>query len=340
MSAEVETMMFSGKTPWHGLGTYVGDQNVTSDMAIKAAGLDWEVELKEIGALMGTAYPSAIPGYKACVRKTDGKVLGVNGNRFRPHQPRESFDFLDSLVKEGAMRYHTAGSLYGGSKIWILAKLPGEISILNGKDVTKKYLLLADFFDGTGTLKAFFTGVRVVCANTHRIALREFNATEGMSIRHTQSLQSKVEDAKKVFGLAVEYFEGFQKKIEQLAATPFKTDQMVSVAKGLLPAKNENEVSTRTQNNRNALVQLFETGQGIKDSGIQGTAYAAYNAVTEYCDHTRGTRETENSAAENRLNSIWFGQANTMKLKGQELIEQAVLNGTNELRVTVPGATA
>jgi phage/plasmid-like protein (TIGR03299 family) len=336
MPAEVETMMFAGQTPWHGLGTFVGDQDVTSEVAIKAAGLDWEVELKEIGALMGQAHPLAIPGYKACVRKSDGKVLGVNGDRFRPHQPKESFDFLDCLVKDGLMKYHTAGALFGGSKIWILAKLPKDIVILNGKDVTQQYLLLSDAFDGTGTLKAFFTGVRVVCANTHRLAMKGFNAVDGMSIRHTQKLQSKVEDARKLFGLATEYFDSFGRKIEEMAQTPFKTDQMVSVAKGLLPAKDESEVPTRTKNNRETLMGLWENGKGIAD--IRGTAYAAFNAVTEYVDHNRGSRETENSAAENRLNSIWFGQGNALKLQGQELIEQAILAGSQEIRVTVPGA--
>lgn len=330
MPAEVETMMYAGRVPWHGLGKFVGDQNVTSDIAIKAAGLDWEVELKEIGALMGQPYPTAISGYKACVRKSDGKVLGVNGDRFRPHQPKESFDFLDSLVKDGLMKYHTAGSLFGGSKIWILAKLPNDIVILNGKDVTEQYLLLSDAFDGTGTLKAFFTGVRVVCANTHRLALKGFNAIDGMSIRHMQSLASKVEDARKLFGLATEYFDAFGRKIEEMANTPFKTDQMLSVVKGLLPAKDESQVSTRTKNNRDTLMGLWENGTGIT-SEIRGTAYAAFNAVTEYVDHSRGSRETENSAAENRLNSIWFGQGNALKLKGQELIEQAVTRGSSEV---------
>ena len=43
MSAEVETMMFTGRErPWHGLGTQV-EEAPDSREALIAAGLDWDV---------------------------------------------------------------------------------------------------------------------------------------------------------------------------------------------------------------------------------------------------------------------------------------------------------
>ena len=43
---------------------------------------------------------------------------------------REAFSFTDKLLGEG-VRYETAGSLLGGKKTWILAKMPSKY-IING----------------------------------------------------------------------------------------------------------------------------------------------------------------------------------------------------------------
>ena len=72
MAALVENMMYTRTVPWHGLGTRV-DEAPTSADALRLAGLDWTVEQKNIQLCGG----SKVPGYKANVRSTDGKVLGV-----------------------------------------------------------------------------------------------------------------------------------------------------------------------------------------------------------------------------------------------------------------------
>jgi len=82
------------------------------------SGLNWNVIQKPI---MTTSY-TPIPGYKANIRDTDNRVLGVVTDRYRVVQNSEAFAFTDALLGEG-VRYETAGSLQDGKKIWILAKL-------------------------------------------------------------------------------------------------------------------------------------------------------------------------------------------------------------------------
>ena len=61
-----------------------------------------------------------ISNYKANVRSSDGKVLGVVSDRYKIVQ-NARLEFTDSLIG-GEVRYETAGSLNGGKKIWLLAK--------------------------------------------------------------------------------------------------------------------------------------------------------------------------------------------------------------------------
>lgn len=94
MSANVETMFYVREKPWHGLGKMV-QEAPTSAEALKLAGLDWTVEARDMW-LNGGYEP--IPGYKANVRSSDNKVLGVVSNKYRIVQNAEAFAFTDALI--------------------------------------------------------------------------------------------------------------------------------------------------------------------------------------------------------------------------------------------------
>lgn len=117
MSANVESMFYVGRTaPWHGLGVGV-EEALSSDEAIKMAGLDWRVRQEDIM----TADFKDIPGFKANVREDNGSILGVVTDRYKVVQNDEAFSFTDSLIGSG-VTYETAGSLNDGKRIWLLAK--------------------------------------------------------------------------------------------------------------------------------------------------------------------------------------------------------------------------
>ena len=129
MPANVETMFSVRETPWHGLGRIIMDAPASRE-ALELAGLDWQVESRNIYSGTG----AMIPGYRANVRSTDDAVLGVVSDRYRIVQNEEAFQFTDDLLGEG-VTYETAGSLQGGKKVWMLAKLP-EKYIIAGDEVT------------------------------------------------------------------------------------------------------------------------------------------------------------------------------------------------------------
>ena len=126
MPANVESMFSVREKPWHGLGTIVAEAP-DSSAALELAGLDWTVTQKDIATADGG---KVIPGFKANVRELDDKVLGIVTDRYKVVQNTEAFAFTDALLGEG-VRYETAGSLQGGRRIWLLAKLPQQY-IING----------------------------------------------------------------------------------------------------------------------------------------------------------------------------------------------------------------
>jgi len=307
-------MMYAGQVPWHGLGTPVSTE-VTASEGIELAGLGWRIALQPVFVGAGLVQ-SPISGVKATVRDTDQRALGVVGERYSPVQNEEAFSFFDAVVGDGHAIYHTAGSLDGGRRVWILAKLPGEI-VLGQDDLTEKYLLLMNSHDGSTALRMLFTPVRVVCQNTLNLALRRA-ASDGIAIRHTASATTRIDEARRALGLARSYYDDFAAEAVRLVESPFTDAQMLSLAERLFPAEQD-EISTRTKNHRELVVNLFEWGKG--HAQFRGTAWAALNAVAEFADHHRSVRtKPGDSRDEKRLSSVWMGSAARLKQSAHRII--------------------
>src|SRR5690606_14818 len=196
---------------WHGLGQIV-EQYPTSEEAIKYAGLDYEVVKSPLftkgSGIIETANGMEIgsnelevPNYFANIRSDNNAVLGVVGKDYHIVQNREAFNFFDAIVGGGeGILYETAGALGNGERIFITAKLPDYIRVGNGDDVTEKYIFLTTSHDGSGSITAAFTPIRIVCQNTLNVSLR--NMTNVVRIKHTSGAKQRIENAHKIMGLA------------------------------------------------------------------------------------------------------------------------------------------
>jgi phage/plasmid-like protein (TIGR03299 family) len=295
-------MMYTGEVPWHRLGTRL-DQPATAEEAIGAAGLGYQVDLSPLRTEAG----AEVTQRKAVVRRDTGRVLGVVGNSYVPVQNHEAFGFLDAVVAEGGLRYHTAGALGLGERIWLLAKLPGQIQVKDSADVVDKFLLLSNTHDGSSALRVFFTPIRVVCQNTLNLAVREGEG-RGVAILHKGNLAAKIKEAQRVLGLAVRFYDDAQSQIDKLASSHPSPTQLAAYFKALYPDPEDGKNATRAENVRTELGRLFEEGVGHDQPEIKRTTWAAFNAVTEYVDHHRPARtHGRQDQFDRRLNSIWFG---------------------------------
>lgn len=141
-------MMYVGEVPWHELGQRL-DRPATSEEAIKAAHLDWQV-LKVPLYAAGRRCGIPVPNFHALVRSdlweqqvSTCPIFGIVGGNYEPIQNYEAFEFLDSIVGAGKAVYHTAGALGRGERVWMLLKLPDHLTVI-GEDIVDKYLLLAN----------------------------------------------------------------------------------------------------------------------------------------------------------------------------------------------------
>jgi len=314
---------------WHGLGTVV-DTAQSSDQAIRLGGLDWSVEQRPLQAVhpdTGDTHPT--DEWVANVRTDTNRVLGVVSPRYQPFQNRDAFRFADALVGEANAKYETAGALRGGRRVWMLLKLPETIAV-SPNDPVQPYLLVYNTFDASSALRALLTCTRVVCANTVAMALNRGRG-EGVTIRHRGDLDVHVDQARQTLGLVRQRLDQYQQDCTLLRDTPLDGDRLTGYFRGLLPPLNK-DASNREKAHRARLLARWQAN-AVNDlnslDGMQGTAWAAVNAVTEHANHGRAFRGSSDLARrESRLESVWFGSARDLADKAHRQAVQlaAALN--------------
>jgi phage/plasmid-like protein (TIGR03299 family) len=305
-------MMYVGEVPWHGLGVEL-ETPATAAQAIKYSGLDWEVTKVLLYRKVSRKYLE-IPERFGTVRadqlaRSDAEVLGIVGRGYTPLQNRDAFAWFDGIVGAGRAVYHTAGALGCGERVWILAKLPGEIRVV-GEDITDKFLLLSNSHDGESSVQVKFTPIRVVCQNTLTMAL-----SRGPTFRvsHTASLEQRMEQVKENLGIIGSTYETIQKQFQAMTKVQLDQARLQTYLISVFPDpqdKKDERAQKRVAEARTTSAVLFESGRGNNLAGVKGTLWAGYNGVAEYIDF-RATKQTRSE----RLNSIWFGSGYLTKAR-------------------------
>lgn len=299
----VNSMMYYGATPWHGLGKKV-ENATTSAEAIEAAGLNWKVEKVQLQRIDGPKVDKF-----ATIRSDTRETLGVVGNVYDPLENKSAFSFFDAMVGEKAAMYHTAGCLGTGEIVWILAKLPGYIRVI-GDDVSEKFILLTNRHDGRGAVQVQFTPIRVVCQNTLNIALGQ--TSKKFKARHDGLLGTHIKDVREYLGLIDAKTALFEEAARKMAAIQLNHEgwKEFVIATGLVPeADKDGKTSTRAENIMEDVSRLFEHGKGQDMPGAKKTAWGGFNAVVEYVDYVRSSKNGQ------RAQSLLLGSGADVKQK-------------------------
>lgn len=279
--------------PWHNLGQMVTDYP-TSAAAIAHAGLDFEVEKRRLFTPSKAIVTQdeiisgrlEVPDYCSTVRTDTDTVLGVVGKDYHIVQNRDAFSFFDSIVDGDGILYETAGALGKGERIFITAKIPDYIRV--GKDdLIEKYIFLTTSHDGSGSITAAFTPIRIVCANTLNAAMQ--SKTNTVRIRHTANAKERLEQAHKVMGISDQLSSNLQdvfnywcripiadkelKKLIQHAMAPGR-----EVLQKLKEGKNE-QLSACFNNMVDSTFEYAMSDATQQTTTTKGTIFGAYNAA-------------------------------------------------------------
>ena len=284
MPANVESMFYVRETPWHGLGTKVMEAP-DSEGALIAAGLNWSVIQEPIF----TGENEPIRGYKANIRDSDRRVLGVVTDRYKVIQNHEAFVFTDELLGQG-VRYETAGSLQDGKKVWLLAHMPHEY-IISGERISP-YLLFSNTHDGSGAIKVALTPIRVVCNNTLNLALS--TAKRSWSMVHTGDIRSKMQEARDTLFMAERYMDELGKEFEALRLKKLSDQKVMEYIEVLLPVEDGStpqQIKNIERLREDMKIRYFDAPD-LQDTGKN--AYRFINAVSDFATHAKPLRRTAN----------------------------------------------
>jgi phage/plasmid-like protein (TIGR03299 family) len=325
--------MFSVRAmPWHGLGAVLEDPPRSIAEALEQSGLGWGVRTAPVLIERRPAWtddfgrqrPAELERaeqHKATLRSDTGDLLGIVGRDYEPLDNREAFGFLDELIGS-QLHFETAGSLFGGRRVWVLARLPECVEV--GGDQTGTYLYIANAHDGSMAVTAAVTPVRIVCANTLGYALRRSEgqgAQRTFRFRHTGGLHSRLHEARRVMQITVDYAKQFKALGDRLALEPISERALrARVLDPLFAAPNAaGERMARNREEAKTAVMAVFLGQGVTgDTRGQapGTNWCAVNAIAEWADH--GRRYTK------RTNQVQRSFEDTaLKQRGLELVMAA-----------------
>jgi phage/plasmid-like protein (TIGR03299 family) len=319
MAHLVEQMAYVGAEPWHGLGNRLPPKQ-SLEIWAQNAGMDWQIQespvrfMSDTIGTLGTIH--SFPEQKVLYRSDNKEALSVVSQRYQVVQPQAVLEFYRDLTEISGFELETAGVLKGGKKFWALART-GQSTALKGNDQVNGYLLLATSCDGTLATTATPTTVRVVCNNTLTIAVN--GASQAIKVPHSTRFDAQA--VKQQLGIAVAQWDGFMYRMRTLAERKVKSHEAMNYFLRVLCDVQPGGSEVTGLANERALkkVQSLYDGQGrgAELEAAKGTAWGLLNAVTEYVDHERRARSTEN-----RMDSAWFGQGAVIK---QRALDTALL---------------
>lgn len=310
----------------------------TAKQALVKSGLAWEATLVPVVAKSPTRSLSSwddsdaleptravvndpieieIPGQYAVIRDSDLAYLGLVGDRYNQFQAWQAFGLFDNVVDSANAKYDAAGALEDGRVLFIVAHMPDDI-LVGGVDPIEKYLVCASSHDGSLALRFFKSNIRVVCKNTLNLSMSQ--ATQQWVVRHTDSMEHKVEEIRRTLDLSFAYDDDFERQMNSLIEQEFKKAEFEKMVRALVPSKKRGDGGEQIQM---ALIGTLESSTTVDDAW-RYTKYGALQAVAEYVDWIQPIRASQTkSEAEQRTTKIWFGKGKEMKDNALRILQTA-----------------
>lgn len=327
MSHLVESMAYSGETPWHGLGFKVSNDLTPAEMLI-AARLDWGVEKRQLYIPTADGAMAPVKGSFGLTRDTDESVLSVVGANWKPNQNADVVDFFSKWVEAAHMTMETMGSLSGGQFVWALARINSDFALAGpGKkrkadDEVRGYVLLCQPHKFGYSQTASLTPIRVVCWNTLNMALGAGLKGKGVNVfrmTHSRLFDEKAKaQAELALGLGVAQMTEFKEAAILLASKKASLEQSKEYFFEVLSwdpekAKKDKDGEAKEPRMLQKIMAALDHAPGQQLGAALGTWWGSLNAVTYVVDHEVGRERTT------ALQSAWIGTNSLLKRKALKL---------------------
>lgn len=310
---ERDGLVLTGTPAWHGLGTVVADAPSPAE-ALRIAGLGWSVERVPLfmrrkavtvdadGSLAEQDTEQGVESHVANVRQDTGEILGVVGSGYSVVQNRDLVGLIYDAARSEGVKIESAGSLRAGRDVFFLAHL--DTFQIGQRDRSHLYALFANGHDGGRALSVLPTSVRVVCANTLRLATSKEADSLTVTLRHTNGMAERLDDVRACLRGAAAVAEREADKARSLAERTMSPTEVAAFF-GTVYAKMYGEIPTGdTRGDKGKRTRAREMAESWARTlrtetdalALPVSAWTAANAVTRWIDHERGVRGDRNYA--------------------------------------------
>ena len=307
-------------TTWHGEGKELATFP-NSETMMEASGLNWDVGRSKMYTHAGIEFP----GREILYRTDNLQPIGSVSTGYQADSPRDLFSFGDSLVADQVATWSTAGTLYRGAlpTVWASMKVEEDWTIAD--EEYKPYVFMTTDYDGKVAFTAKPTAIRVVCANTHAMALE--GAGTGVNIRHNAANRDeRLADARTLLTVTTAAMNRFKEWAEATTSQRLD-DATIEAVQEILAPTVVAEAGTRSKAKagRENIITRFRDDYLAPEVELNGfSRYSLWNASTGYLDYGQRLRKSaKNDKTQARTLSTMFGTAARAKRDIEQLLTVA-----------------
>ena len=306
-----DTMVSVKERPWHGLGTIV-DKAISIEEALELSGLNWEVSKGDLFDEFGNLQETIKYTYRNVVE--NGEVerlrLGYVSDGYTILQNTEALNWFNPLLETGNCSLETAGSLFGGKKIFITAKIGQDLIEIDKNDPIEKFVLLTNSHEGGFAVRVGFTPVRVVCNNTLKMAVGN-EASKLIRVKHTLQLHNNLIEVQQTMDLINQQFMATAEQFKLLATRDINQSDLEKYVRVVFNKEKAEEQFTEF-NDKEQRVRIAAQINEVFEREEKKNLWTAYNSVQGFLQHVKAANR---SSLESRYNNLWYGHNDRMNQK-------------------------
>lgn len=254
--------------------------------------LNWDVKKSNLALAAEDIMPGVmvignpLADFKAIQRTDNEDVLSVQKNSYKVFNNSQLIDTAQKIADASHGEIVGFNEFKGGKKVLAIVQSGNNQSQIGGNTI-EDYIVIGNSHDGSSGVFIGTSTTLIRCENQFSQIQKEF------SIRHTQSMNLKVDEAVEMYrtyyaarDIMYQEFDAMRHiKLSNLDITAM-TDKLFDVV-----PNEEGELSTRKKNT----LEQFDNSIIREMNDLGQNMWGYFNAVTHYSTHVRGSEASRNN---------------------------------------------